>query len=74
MTLQEQFGQAKVQLEQLVAGRPKFYRAWEDTWATFHEDPAAFRKAYDSLYGYDVEKNKVWDEVKRLRKIIEENT
>jgi regulator of RNase E activity RraB len=74
MTLQEQFEQVKVQLEQLVAGRPKFYRAWEDTWATFHEDPAAFHKAYDSLYGYDDEKNKVWDEVKRLREIIEENT
>jgi hypothetical protein len=73
MTLQEQLEQTKAQLKELVDGRPKVYRAWEDTWTTFHEDPAAFHKTYDSLYKYDIEKNKVWDEVKRLREIIEEN-
>jgi hypothetical protein len=60
--------QAEAQLKEINAGRPKMYRAWEDTWTTFHEDPAAFHKARDDLYCYDVEKNKIWDEVKRLRK------
>jgi len=68
MTLQEQLEQAEAQLKEIIANRPKMYRAWEDTWATFHEDPAAYGKAYDNLYRYDVEKNKVVDEVKRLKK------
>jgi hypothetical protein len=72
MTLQEQLEQAKAQLKEINAGRPKVYRAWEDTWATFHEDPAAFHKAHASLYSYDIEKNKVWDEVIRLRDLVEE--
>ena len=74
MTLQEQLEQTKAQLKELVDGRPKVYRAWGDTWTTFHEDPPAFHKTYDSLYKYDIEKNKVLDEVKRLKEIIEENT
>ena len=69
MTLQEQLEQAKAQLKKIVDGRPKVYRAWEDTWTTFHEDPAAFHKARNDLYCHDVEKNKVWDEVKRLKKL-----
>ena len=69
MTLQEQLEQAKAQLKEIVDGRPKVYRAWEDTWTAFHEDPAAFHKARDNLYRYDVEKNKVVDEVKRLEKL-----
>ena len=72
MTLQEQFEQAKAQLKEINAGRPKVYRAWNDTWATFHEDPTAYHKAYDSLYSYDIEKNKVLDEVIRLRDLVEE--
>jgi len=72
MTLQEQLEQAKTQLKEIVDGRPKVYRAWDDTWATFHEDPAAFHKAYNSLYSYDIEKNKVLDEVIRLRDLVEE--
>ena len=72
MTLQEQLEQTKAQLKELVDGRPKVYRAWEDTWTTFHEDPAAYHKAYDSLYSYDIEKNKVLDEVIRLRDLVEE--
>jgi hypothetical protein len=72
MTLQEQFEQAKTQLKEIVAGRPKVYRAWEDTWATFHENPAAYHKAHDNLYRYDIAKNKVWDEVIRLRALVEE--
>jgi regulator of RNase E activity RraB len=69
MTLQEQLEQAEAQLKEIIANRPKMYRAWEDTWSTFHEDPAAFHKARDDLYCYDVEKNKIWDEVKRLKKL-----
>ena len=72
MTLQEQFEQAKAQLKEINAGRPKVYRAWDDTWATFHEDPAAYHKAYDSLYSYDIEKNKVLDKVIRLRTLVED--
>jgi hypothetical protein len=60
--------QAEAQLKEIIAGRPKMYRAWENTWTTFYEDPATFHKARDDLYCYDVEKNKIWDEVKRLRK------
>jgi len=73
MTLQEQFEQVKVQLEQLVAGRPKFYCAWEDTWATFHENPAAYHGTHARLLEYDIEKNKVWDEVIRLRVLVEDH-
>ena len=69
MTLQEQLEQAEAQLKEIIANRPKMYRAWEATWTTFHEDPAAFHKARDNLYRYDVEKNKVVDEVKRLKKL-----
>jgi len=72
MTLQEQLEQAKAQLKEINAGRPKVYRAWDDTFATFHEDPAAFHKAHDSLYSYDTQKNKVLDEVIRLRALVED--
>jgi len=71
MTLQEQLEQAKAQLKEIVAGRPKVYRAWDDTWATFHEDPAAYHKAFARLLEYDIAKNKVVDEVKRLKALVE---
>jgi hypothetical protein len=74
MTLQEQFEQAKAQLKEIVDGRPKFYRAWADTWATFHEDPAAYHEAHAILLEYDIAKDKVWDEVIRLRALVEEKT
>ena len=69
MTIQEQLKQAALQLNELITNRPQVYRAWSETWATYHEDPAAYHKAYDNLYRYDVEKNKVVDEVKRLKKL-----
>ena len=72
MTLQEQFEQAKAQLKEIVAGRPKVYRAWDDTWTTFHEDPTAYHKAHNNLYRYDIAKNVVVDEVKRLQKVVDE--
>jgi len=72
MTLQEQLAQAKAQLEEIVAGRPKVYRAWEGTWPEFHEDPAAFHEAYVRLLDYDIAKNEVVDEVKRLRMLVED--
>ena len=68
MTLQEQLEKAEAQLKEIFAGRPKVYRAWENTWAAFYENPTAYREAHDNLYRYDVEKNKVVDEVKRLKK------
>ena len=67
MTLQKQLEQAEAQLKEIIAGRPKVYQAWRQI--MFHEDPAAYHKAYDNLYRYDVEKNKVVDEVKRLKKL-----
>jgi hypothetical protein len=72
MTLQEQLAQTTAQLKEIFAGRPKVYLAWDDTWATFHEDPAAYHKAYDNLYRYDIAKNKVVDEVIRLRTLVED--
>jgi hypothetical protein len=72
MTLQEQLEQAKAQLKEINAGRPKIYRAWDDTFATFHENPAAYHEAHARLLEYDIEKNKVWDEVIRLRDLVEE--
>jgi len=72
MTLQEQLAQAKAQLEEIVAGRPKVYRAWEGTWPEFHEDPTAYHKAHNNLYRYDIAKNVVVDEVKRLQKVVDE--
>lgn len=72
MTPQEQLEQAKAQLKEIIAGRPKVYRAWEDTWATFHEDPAAFHEAYTRLLDYDIAKNEVVDKVKRLRTMVED--
>ena len=72
MTFQEQLAQAKARLKELNAGRPQVYRAWSETWATHHEDPTAYHKAYDNLYRYDVEKNKVVDEVKRLKTLVED--
>ena len=72
MTLQEQLAQAKAQLKELFAGRPKVYGAWADTWATFHEDPAAYHEAHARLLEYDIAKNKVVDEVKRLRTLVED--
>jgi hypothetical protein len=72
MTLQEKLAQAKAQLKEIVDGRPKVYRAWEGTWPEFHEDPAAFHEAYARLLEYDIAKNKVVDEVKRLRMLVED--
>ena len=69
MALQEQLEQAKAQLKKIVDGRPKVYRAWEDTWTAFYENPTVYREAHDNLYRYDIEKNKVVDEVKRLKKL-----
>jgi hypothetical protein len=74
MTLQEQLEQAKAQLKEIVAGRSRVYREWEDTWTAFHEDPAEFHKAFARLLVYDIAKNKVWDEVIRLRALVEEKT
>jgi hypothetical protein len=74
MTLQEQLAQAKARLKEIVAGRPLVYRAWADTWATFHEDPAAYHEAHAILLEYDIAKNKVVDEVKRLEAVVEEKT
>jgi regulator of RNase E activity RraB len=67
MTLQEQIEQAEAQLKEIIANRPKMYRAWQDTWTTFHEDPAAYGEAYDNLYKYDAERNRIADEIKRLK-------
>jgi hypothetical protein len=72
MTLQEQLAQAKARLKEIFAGRPLFYRAWADTWATFHEDPAAYHEAHARLLEYDIAKNKVVDEVKLLRTLVED--
>ncbi len=72
MTLQEQLEQAKAQLKEIVAGRPRVYRAWDDTWTTFHEDPTAYHEAYARLLEYDIAKNVVVDEVKRLRMLVED--
>jgi nucleoid-associated protein YejK len=72
MTLQEQLAQAKAQLEEIVAGRPRVYRAWEDTWTAFNEDSTAYNKAHARLLEYDIAKNKVVDEVKRLRMLVED--
>ena len=72
MTLQEHLEQAKAQLKEINAGRPKVYRAWDDTFATFHENPAAYHEAHARLLEHDIKKNKVLDEVIRLRKIVEE--
>jgi hypothetical protein len=72
MTLQEQLEQAKAQLKEIVAGRPRVYRAWEDTWTAFHENPTAYHEAHDNLYRYDIAKNIVVDEVKRLRMLVED--
>jgi hypothetical protein len=71
MTLQEQLEQAKAQLKEIVAGRPRVYREWEDTWFAFHKDPAEFHKAFARLLEYDIAKNKVVDEVKRLKALVE---
>ena len=65
--LKMQIEQAEAQLKEIIANRPKVYQAWQQI--MFHEDPAAYHKAYDNLYRYDVEKNKVVDEVKRLKKL-----
>jgi hypothetical protein len=72
VTPQEQLAQAKARLKEIVDGRPKVYRAWEDTWTAFHEDPAAYQEAYARLLDYDIAKNKVVDEVKRLRTLVED--
>ena len=72
MTLQEQLKQAKARLKEIVDGRPKVYREWEDTWFAFHKDPAEFHKAHARLLEYDIAKNKVVDEVKRLRMLVED--
>jgi hypothetical protein len=72
MTPQEQLAQTKAQLKEIVAGRPKVYRAWDDTWATFHENPAAYHEAYARLLEYDIAKNKLVDEVERLRTLVED--
>jgi len=72
MTLQEQLEQAKAQLKEIIAGRPKVYRAWDDTFATFHENPTAYHEAHARLLEYDIEKNKVLDEVIRLRTLVED--
>jgi len=70
MTLQEQLEQAKAQLKEIIAGRPKVYRAWDEI--TFHENPAAYHEAHARLLEYDIEKNKVLDEVIRLRTLVED--
>ena len=71
MTLQEQLEKAEAQLKEIFAGRPKVYRAWENTWATFREDPAAYHKTGNDVYCYDIAKNKVVNEVMRLKKIMQ---
>ena len=70
MTLQEQLDKAETQLKELRAGRPKVFRAWDDTFATFKENPAAYHDAHAKLLAYDIAKNKVYDEVIELRKLI----
>jgi len=60
------FEQAKAQLAEIIANRPKVYRAWEDTWTASKENPTAYEEAYATLLAYDIEKNRVFDEVKRL--------
>jgi hypothetical protein len=60
------FEQAKAQLAEIIANRPKVYRAWEDIWTAFKENPTAYEEAYATLLAYDIEKNRVLDEVKRL--------
>jgi CBS-domain-containing membrane protein len=72
MTLQEQLEQAKARRNEMFAGRPRVYRAWEDTWTAFHEDSTAYNKAHARLLEYDIAKNKVVDEVKRLRMLVED--
>ena len=69
---QKQLAQAKAKLKETVAGRTKVYRAWEDTWTSFHENPTAYHKAYAQLRDYDIAKNRVVDEVKRLETLVEE--
>jgi hypothetical protein len=57
---------AEAQLAEINANRPKVYRAWEDTWTAFKENPIAYEEAYATLLAYDIEKNRVLDEVERL--------
>ena len=60
------FEQAKARLAEIVANRPKVYRAWEDTWTAFKENPIAYEEAYATLLAHDIKKNIAWEEVKRL--------
>ena len=73
LTLQKQLEQAEAQLKEIVNGRPEVYRAWDDTWTTFHENPAAYHDAHAKLLEYDIAINKVWDEVKRLKEEIKKS-
>ena len=57
---------AEAKLAEIIANRPKVYRAWEDTWTAFKENPTAYEEAYATLLAYDTEKNRVFDEVERL--------
>jgi hypothetical protein len=73
MTLQEQLDKAETQLKEIVDGRPKVYRAWDNTFATFHENPAAYHEAHARLLEYDIAKNKFLGEVIRLRNLIKKS-
>ncbi len=63
--------QTKARLEEIIANRPKVYKAWSDTWATFNENPTAYEEAYATLLAYDTEKNRILDEVKRMEKLTQ---
>ena len=60
------FEQAKARLAEIVANRPKVYKAWEDTWTTLKENPTAYEEACAALLAHDIKKNIAWEEVKRL--------
>jgi hypothetical protein len=65
---QKQLANAEARFKKLADGRPEVYRAWDDT--TFHKNPAAYHDAHAKLRAYDIAKEKVWDEVAELRKLI----
>ena len=68
--------QLETQLKEIIAGRPKVYRAWDDTWSKFNEDPDAYYMAHEKLRRHDAEKNRVLDDIAKIieAKLKEKNT
>jgi hypothetical protein len=56
---QKQLAKAEARFKKFVNGRPKSYRAWDDTFATFHENPTAYHDALEKLRAFDNERKKL---------------